>query len=146
MENEQIKHLVKKFDNLFHLSMKKFASRMEENVSPLTKPQFFLLKLLNKKEKCTVSELADMFEVKPSSITNMIDRLEKMDYVVRIRDAEDRRVVYMKLSEEGKKILKETGKKREEMMEKYLKHMEVQEIETLISIYEKMLSIDFDKE
>ena len=42
----------------------------------------------------------------PSTITGVIDRLEKKRYVARIRDQVDRRVIYVQLTAEGKRLAK----------------------------------------
>jgi DNA-binding MarR family transcriptional regulator len=42
----------------------------------------------------------------PSTITGLIDRLEKKSYVERERDQKDRRVIYVQLTPKGRRIVK----------------------------------------
>jgi DNA-binding MarR family transcriptional regulator len=44
--------------------------------------------------------------LRPSTITGLIDRLEKRGYVVRNRDQRDRRVVNILLTSKGKRLAK----------------------------------------
>ena len=113
----------------------------EKNTLPLTTPQLFLLHLLSKKERWMVTELAEKMTVKPSAITAMIDRLEQNNYAERQRDEKDRRVVFIRISKEGRKVLKQAGEKRKEILIHYLQQLEEDEITALVAINEKLAHI-----
>ncbi|WCN39587.1 MarR family winged helix-turn-helix transcriptional regulator [Aneurinibacillus uraniidurans] len=107
----------------------------------LTGPQFYILHLLSKKEKFMVTEMASKMGVKPSAITVMIERLYKNRLVSRDRDENDRRVVFIHLTEEGKEVLQKAKQRRFEIISQYFKHLEADELESLIAIYEKLARI-----
>lgn len=113
----------------------------EQTTFPLTTPQLFLLHLLSKKDRWMVTELADKMSVKPSAITAMIDRLEHNQFAERERDEKDRRVVFIKLSQKGKKVLKKAGGKRKNILMDYLNQLEEEEIISLVNINEKLAQI-----
>lgn len=113
----------------------------EKNTLPLTTPQLFLLHLLSKKERWMVTELAEKMTVKPSAITAMIDRLEQNNFAERERDEKDRRVVFIRISKEGRKVLKQAGEKRKEILIHYLQQLEEDEITALVAINEKLAHI-----
>ena len=113
----------------------------EKNTLPLTTPQLFLLHLLSKKERWMVTELAEKMTVKPSAITAMIDRLEQNNFAERERDEKDRRVVFIRISKEGRKVLKQAGEKRKEILINYLQQLEEDEITALVAINEKLAHI-----
>ncbi len=77
----------------------------------------------------------------PSAITAMIDRLEQNNYAERQRDEKDRRVVFIRISKEGRKVLKQAGEKRKEILIHYLQQLEEDEITALIAINEKLAHI-----
>ncbi|MBW1856166.1 MAG: MarR family transcriptional regulator, partial [Deltaproteobacteria bacterium] len=58
-------------------------------------------------EEYPIGELGRNARVKSSTMTDMIDRLEKEKIVERIRDDGDRRVVKVRLTDKGKKIKRE---------------------------------------
>lgn len=74
-------------------------------IEGLTNGQIFMIYHINEVGSCTVSALAAKMEVKPSAITVMLDRLESHGYVIRERGTEDRRVVHVALTDEGKGCL-----------------------------------------
>lgn len=139
MEENQLNELINCIDLLFHQTLAKIVTKLEEEIAPLTSNQFYILKKLSTKEKCTASELAKNFNVKPSSITSMIDRLEKLNYVVRYRDVDDRRIVFMELTKNGRIELIKKEKIRMNVIKNFFKHLELNELESLISIYEKIV-------
>ena len=51
-------------------------------------------------------ELADMMDIRPSSLTEMLNKLEESGIVVRMRDEKDMRVIRVSLSELGAEELK----------------------------------------
>lgn len=67
----------------------------------ITFPQLMVMKHLRQKGRATPKELADALEVTPGNITGVIDRLEREGLVSRARSTEDRRVVYIRLTEEA---------------------------------------------
>lgn len=69
--------------------------------SGLTFPQWLVLKTLARDGRRTVRELADVLQVTPANITGIVDRMERDGLVTRSKSAEDRRVVYVRLTERG---------------------------------------------
>lgn len=67
----------------------------------LTFPQWVVLKSLRRRGRMTARELADALEVTPANVTGILDRLERDGLAVRSRAEEDRRVVYVRLTERG---------------------------------------------
>jgi DNA-binding MarR family transcriptional regulator len=67
----------------------------------LTFPQWLVLKSVQRKGRMTVSELALTCESTAANVTGILDRLERDGLVTRSRSAEDRRVVYVRLTETG---------------------------------------------
>ncbi|MFZ5352267.1 MAG: MarR family winged helix-turn-helix transcriptional regulator [Bacillota bacterium] len=66
----------------------------------ITPPQFNALQFLNEGE-LTVSELSSKLYLAPSTITDLVDRMEKGNLVTRVRDTQDRRTVKIKIEEKG---------------------------------------------
>lgn len=56
-------------------------------------------------ENLTVSRLANSMSIHQSTASNLIDKLEAKGYIARIRSADDRRVVFLTLTAQGKDVL-----------------------------------------
>lgn len=56
----------------------------------------------------TLSAIGEELRLSPPSITLLLNPLEKKDYLKRVRDYEDRRVVYVEINEKGQKIVKDS--------------------------------------
>jgi len=71
----------------------------------ITAAQLQLLKLLEKTGDLTHSEISDRMYLRGSTVSGIIDRLEKRELVRRKRSRVDRRLVRVGLSEPGKELL-----------------------------------------
>ena len=107
----------------------------------LTPDQFLTLRYIKSREKCTATELADVFLVGKSSITAIITRLSERGFIRRIRDRSDRRLVYLTLSERGREVFAQAEEKVREIVSAYLVHFEPLEVETFIGTMEKLASL-----
>jgi DNA-binding MarR family transcriptional regulator len=115
-----------------------------------TGPQLWALKTISQNESLPLGELGRRMYLHPSTITGLIDRLEKKDLVERDRDQTDRRVIKLLLTSKGKGLVKRApnpiqGKmiyglrklKRKELnsihhsVQKLVEVMEVQDVKTI---------------
>ncbi len=104
----------------------------------LTNSQYNVLRILRGAGGPLPSlEVADrMIRVVPA-ITGLIDRLEKQGLVSRRRCSEDRRVVYVEISREGKKLLAKIDKPLTELHARLLGHLSKADLKQLSELLEK---------
>jgi DNA-binding MarR family transcriptional regulator len=88
-----------------------------------------VLSLLDHHGELTMSHLADILGVSLSNATGLIDRMEERAYVERLRDREDRRVVFVRLTEGGHKQLSDVQILREELMQKILSRLDADQLQ-----------------
>ena len=74
----------------------------------ITGPQLWALKTIYVNGSLSLGELSQKMYLHPSTISGITDRLEDKGYVMRGRAQEDRRVVKVYLTTEGKKLVKKT--------------------------------------
>lgn len=87
----------------------KFMSKYD-----LTMPQFNILRILRgAKESITVNTVKQRMVEKSPNTTRLMDKLIDKGLIERERCSDDRRVVYVKISEEGLKLLKKIDEKME---------------------------------
>lgn len=73
----------------------------------LTGPQLTVIKLLETFDDLSLSSLSERIRAQNSTVTGIIDRMEREGLVRRERSTTDRRVVHIRLSEKGKKLARE---------------------------------------
>ena len=100
---EHIESIIKTFRS------KKYVPTAFSNVtSDLTISEILLLMMLTKSGSATVGDIAAHGDVKAPTASAMVKKLEKLGYVQKNRDCNDKRKVYVELSARGKKIMKQT--------------------------------------
>ena len=72
----------------------------------ITGPQLWALKTIYQMGSLSLGELSKGMYLHPSTISGVVDRLEKKRYVVRDRTEKDRRVVKVRLTPKGKMLVR----------------------------------------
>jgi len=81
-------------------------SKKAEKETGLSGPQLWAIKTLAQGAPIMVSELARRMYLHPATVVGILDRLESHGLVVRIRSTTDRRVVRVKLTAQGKTLVR----------------------------------------
>lgn len=97
----------------------------------ITVPQFTALQILINQGNMTIGELSQKMALACSTITDLIDRMEKAELVMRSRDEKDKRVVRIQVLPKGFNILEEVLKKRIEFLNLKLADLSYEEKESL---------------
>jgi DNA-binding MarR family transcriptional regulator len=120
---------IEELDQVFIEMARFFISRWlleEEVVSP---KQFILLRVLYEKERSTVSDLASLLKQSNSATTIALNRLVKAGYVNRVRDEQDRRVVWVTLSDKAVPLMERLLSRRRELLTKLMENLTDSELE-----------------
>ena len=99
----------------------------------ITPPQFVALQWLYEYGDMTIGDLSNKMYLACSTTTDLVDRMEKNQLVIRVKDSQDRRVVRIHLLEEGERIIQEVIKKRQIYLQEVLKNFTDEEIQLLQS-------------
>lgn len=78
----------------------------------ITIPQFSALQILIYNGELTIGELSQKMALACSTITDLVDRMEKNQLVVRKKDDKDKRVVRIEVLPKGHEIVKKVLEKR----------------------------------
>ncbi|MFI5361980.1 MAG: MarR family winged helix-turn-helix transcriptional regulator [Elusimicrobiota bacterium] len=70
----------------------------------LTSQEIRVLRTVGRHEHCFMTKIADCIRLSLSSVTGLIDRLVEKKLVCRDRSPEDRRVVKVELTDEGREL------------------------------------------
>lgn len=97
----------------------------------LTLPQSIVIGTLIKSGKIKISELSAKVNLSNSTVSGILDRLEKQGLIARTRSEEDRRTVYVQLTDKFEEIHRGAYKKAEESFEDLLKEATREQIEKI---------------
>lgn len=100
--NEQVIAEIMKTYNGVYAEVRKRSFKLYESLG-VTVPQFSALQVLRANEKCTVTELSRKLYLNQSTVSSLIDRLEKSGFVTREK-GKDKRKSYLHLTAKGKKL------------------------------------------
>jgi DNA-binding MarR family transcriptional regulator len=89
----------------FYTKMNK-TNASPKKQSELTHLQFHILEeLFQEKAGISMTQLAKNISISKQQLTPLINKLEELDYVVKVQDNSDKRVMKLNLSKEGKGIV-----------------------------------------
>lgn len=106
------------FSELSKMLKKSLHKTFED--SKLTMPQTMVIGTLIKHGEMKITELSNKMNLSNSTTSGIVDRLEKQGLVLRVRSEEDRRTVYVKITEKVEEYHKGVHKKLEETFEELL--------------------------
>lgn len=102
--------------------------------------QFKALYRLNKKGPLKVSQLADSLGITPAATTGVTDKLLAEGYVKRERAENDRRIVFITITEKGEEIIRKVTESQKETIHMFFDVLPEEDIEHLRRIFGTMLS------
>ena len=104
----------------------------------LTGPQLTVLKLLESFGDLSLSTLSERIRAQNSTVTGIIDRMEREGLVVRERSTEDRRVVKIRLTPKGAELAADIPVEPMEMFRAALASLSKDEVRDLLRILGKL--------
>lgn len=110
----------------------------------ITPPQFTALLELIEHGDMTIGELSTRMYLACSTVTDLLDRMERNLLVIRIKDEKDRRIVRIKVLEKGHKLIEEVLYVRCKYMEEVLSGVTpetIKEIERCFTYLNRHMSI-----
>ena len=91
---------------------------VELSTGHVTLPQFLILNSLEKEDEARMTDIARAMGVTTAAATGIVDRLVKSAYTQRVYDAQDRRIIKIRLSLKGRELVQRINKqKRQNIIE-----------------------------
>jgi DNA-binding MarR family transcriptional regulator len=107
----------------------------------ITPPQFNALLVLAYNDNLTMGELCKRLYLASSTVTDLIDRMEKNELVARERDPNDRRVIRLKVLEKGHTLIEQVMARRIGYLKHVLKQVDPEQREHLRDALQSLFTI-----
>ena len=99
-----------------------------------------LLLLVLQSNGASQRDLAEQLDVRPSSMTEMLTKLEQNDLIERKQDDKDQRIMRIYLTEKGKKAAEKMAESKDAFAESFFQALSEDEQEQLMILIEKLCS------
>ncbi|WP_449463263.1 MarR family transcriptional regulator [Tardisphaera miroshnichenkoae] len=94
--------------------------------------EYRVLRCLYLNGTCTMTEASRTVLMSPGGLTPLIDSMEKRGLVVRVRSHEDRRVVNLSITDEGRRVLEESNSALENFVRRLLEDKSSDEVYSVL--------------
>jgi DNA-binding MarR family transcriptional regulator len=129
---QSLRRIFKKIQDYSHEVFNKFG---------ITGPQLWTLKTIYQSDGLPMGELSERMYLHPSTISGVVDRLEKKGYVLRDRGERDRRVVNVRLTPRGKSLARKAPNPVQGKMIYGLKRLKWEDLDRILSSVQTLVQI-----
>lgn len=117
MEKLTLSDFADKMSEIMPVISKEFVRKQTSGLyKEITLPQVFIMDFLNRQGPSKMTDIAKFMEVSTAAITGIVDRLVKSGYVLRVFDADDRRIIKIKITPKGLSLIKKCNQDRHKMI------------------------------
>lgn len=106
-----------------------------------SKNELFILLLLYRQKEANMTQIADYINAPLNTATGIINRMEKRDLVIRERDHQDKRIVTIRMGEQGSVQMNAILSQFSRYAKKVVEAFTSQEMELLFRIFVKLSDI-----
>ncbi|MGU3470200.1 MarR family winged helix-turn-helix transcriptional regulator [Paenibacillus sp. D51F] len=142
MVNEAVsQELIRQLDDRFRLVRKLINSEWNrDNEHGLGLTHVRILSLLSSEGPQKASVLADRLQITSGAVTGLADRLVELGYISRERGEQDRRVVLLDIEANGKQLLEQVSKTKQNLMYKLYEGMDGTDMEQMLRYFDRMIA------
>lgn len=136
---DQEQRLLNAYKNIYKMkcsSTDTYDNKCE--LSHLTITQIEYLKVIDRHEAITISQLAKEVNNSKPTVTEMVKKFTYLDCVYKVKCSQDGRKAYLKLTDRGLKIARMEQNILADLIRKIINKLTEQEVESLINIFEKL--------
>lgn len=104
----------------------------------VTGVQGLVLNALYDEDQISSVQLGQHVQLDSATMTGVLDRLEKSDFIRRTTDVQDRRAVRIMLTTKGKDVTEKLQQRMVEANQEYTKNLSIEELQTLRALLTKL--------
>ena len=110
------------------------------NIQGLSTNELAIIRIISEKEEVIIKDILEVLNIPKSTLTSIIDRLEKRNLIIRAISKRDRRSYKLELTEKGKIVQDEHIKFEEEVYGKIMVSLDTyEEREDLLKLIRKII-------
>ncbi|MCM8783714.1 MAG: MarR family transcriptional regulator [Candidatus Omnitrophica bacterium] len=107
----------------------------------ITLPQFIVMEFLYREGPAMMSKIAEILSVSAPAATGIVDKLVRDAYLIRESAPESRRIILIKLTKKGKKLVERTVKQRQILIKDIFGKLEEKERQQYLYILNKIYKV-----
>lgn len=136
---------INEFNHLCHyIVMSSDYKNLEDKytlLKSLDENEISIIRIVSQEDEVIIREIGNILKVPKSTLTSIIDRLEKKDFIIRTISKKDRRSYKLELTDKGKKAQEEHEKFEYEFYGKIIKSLNTfEEREEFIRLIKQIAS------
>ena len=118
----------------------RYSKYMQENYQ-ITIPQLVCLREIHENGPIALGALSKIVYVNSSTVTGIVDRLEKRNLVRRTRVSKDRRQIHVEITEEGLEFIANAPGPLEEKFAQRISKLDRDEVKAILFAIEKLVKM-----
>ncbi len=114
---------------------------LEARSSDLSPHHFMILRFLSETERAYMTEIVDSLTISSPQMTASADKLIALGYVSRVSDANDRRKIYLEITDSGRALVEQINLAIVQRLDEVLQRFSAQEIALLeqgLAVFEQL--------
>ena len=136
---------INEFNHLCHyIAMSSDYKNLEDKytlLKSLDENEISIIRIVSQEDEVIIREIGNILKVPKSTLTSIIDRLEKKDFIIRTISKKDRRSYKLELTDKGKKAQEEHDEFEYEFYGKIIKSLNTfEEREEFIRLIKQIAS------
>lgn len=139
MDNIEMKILIGLHRNINKIDKK--TSKIASSYN-LTFSQFMVLEALYSKGDMTIGQVREKILSSVGTISLIVNNLEKMNYIMKLPDKNDRRICILHLTKQGYDVISELAPKNADMIRNSMQVLTYEEKENLLYLLKKIGGIN----
>ena len=134
--------MIEKINTLNHIVMRKLhwdnMSKWSKKLADISFVELTIIRILFDESSVIMKDISERLEVPGSTLTGIVDRLEKKKIVKRMPSKNDRRAIELSLTSKGRDLHLEHERIDRLITKEMVKPLNRDEIETLVCLLEKI--------
>lgn len=126
-------------DDFYNIYYKVEKVNVDNTIRCMTANEMKIIDSIGNK-KTTVKVLADRMDVKVCTISLALDKLEKKQFIAKVKDEVDKRIVYIKLTKKGQLALKYHGNFNTTLFKQITENIDKKDLQVFSDVLRKITS------
>lgn len=126
-------------DDFYSIYYKVEKVNVDNTIRCMTTNEMKIIDSIGNK-KTTVKILADRMDVKVCTISLALDKLEKKQFIAKVKDEVDKRIVYIKLTKKGQLALKYHGNFNTTLFKQITENIDKKDLQVFSDVLRKITS------